>query len=244
MSSGSDSSVDTGDVMGLQEWEPLSSYPKLRGPNDFTATMVTASRNSGKTYLIEHLFRKIWRKQYGLLVIFSNSWGVGEGLQFEETEELKIVGFREFKGEVVWELFKMQEESKKSTGTCVPTLVLFDDAVSQQMIQDNAILQLFTRGRHSHISVVYSTQDPTLMSTKWRANVDVIICCKQKNPGRRDIVIKSLLCGNVGEELIGRQKEQHFWIQLLRQVTKNYRVLVVDVRKEEELESVCWYRAP
>ena len=138
-----------------------------------TRSVINAASGSGKTVLIQSLILDIYRGCFSRIYIFSPSididdtWlsvkkYIDENLTKTENEE---IFFTDFDGEAVEKILKTQKQiidhqkKDKNTKKLFSILLIFDDVADNKAIHNNpALNSCFTRGRHSQISSVLSTQ--------------------------------------------------------------------------------------
>lgn len=203
--------------MELQRWKPQTV------PIPFSS-MIIASRRSGKSYLIKHLFTKYWAKKFDIVVVMSptNFNGFYEEFIFGNFffDELNA----EFLELLLTKQKKREEEGKKSR----KVLLILDDCSDDRERYSGLIQKIYTKGRHYNISVIFSTQESVLTSTVWRNNSDFIIVGKQLGGRGRQNVADNFLIGNIDEdEVPAGLSERGYMGQLLRKYTADHSFIVL-----------------
>lgn len=205
--------------------------------------ILCGSRRSGKSYFIRSMWSKHWRKCFDVVIIFSNSLTANDFYAEFIPGELQ---FNEYKPEVLEAVFTEAEKKPWFNKKPINYLVLFDDCVSVRQKYDDSILQSFTRGRHSNVSVIFATQTATLVDSNWRENVDYMVIFKQKTGQKKEHVRDSFLMGLIEEDQLNGRKERDFLIELMRRECVNHKAIVIDYLNEEDdfYKYVFSFKAP
>lgn len=208
-------------VNGLNKWKP-------RLPDNFSM-IVSASRRSGKSYLIRHLYSKYMKHDY--VMVFSpnvNEYNFLKDPYFKSSE---------------LDIGVLQKLIGREKGKDLRILLIFDDMASRKNRYKDEILQLFIQGRHHNVSVIFITQDITLCDTTWRNNSDIIILMKNKSSKQNESIIDNFLIGYI--ELEENVKEKRYFRNLLTKNLKGdqnkFKALILDDEFDDE---IFWYKAP
>lgn len=208
-------------INGLRKWNP-------RFPTNFSM-IVSASRRSGKSYLIRHLYTKYMKHDY--VMVFSPN--------VDEYNFIKEPYYKSSEND----LTILKKLIGREKGKDLKILLIFDDMASRKNRYKDEILQLFIQGRHHNISVIFITQDITLCDTTWRNNSDIIILMKNKSAKQNESIIDNFLIGYI--ELSENVKEKRYFRNMLTKNLKgennNFRALILDDEYDDE---IFWYRAP
>ncbi len=225
----------TKDKIKLTKWKP-----KFKRGECF-ASLVTASRNSGKSYLLRHLIRCYLKELYDIFIFISDS--PDNKTDFEPVISPKPAIFlTDMNYAILNKIQKTNEEREKKGKDKLYTLVLFDDKVSSSVKSDDQLLQLYTRGRHLGVSVIFSSQSRTLANPVWVANSDLTIILKSNSAQQKKGIIENILRGTVP---VDNDKDEN---RILRAILMHYcknqgDCLIVDAKKQSN-DNLYWYKAP
>lgn len=213
--------------------------PKFKRGKPF-AMLIFASRNSGKSYLMRHLIRDYLKDQYDLFVIVSDS--PDTKLDFEPVMPKGTIYLTDMNYGIINELERTNKKRVEAKKDPLQMLILFDDKVGNDTKNDQQLLQLFTRGRHLGVSLMFASQAKKLAETTWLNNADYTIILKQNSAQQKRTVIDNILCGTV--EIHDEKQEK----AILRQIVANYAseqgdALVIDNAARSN-DNLHWYRAP
>lgn len=142
-------------------------------PQFFTVS-VSSRRNSGKSYLIQEILMELIRKKKcDMILVMSQSAGLNEDYDF--LPEKLVMNFSESKLSKLWELQKsVPTEKRKHVVVVLDDCLSSKDAISSQTLQN-----IFTLGRHLHISCIVASQVSNwLLSPLVKANSDFILWSK------------------------------------------------------------------
>lgn len=150
------------DPFKLKRWRP----ERERTP---FASLLLASRNSGKSHLIRTLWEKVWKTRFRFVVVFCGS-------DHDESYPDFLPGrmfFKKFRPDVVQRLKQMNEDRTAGGLDQLPVLFILDDCSESRERYDEDLRSLYTRGRHWAFSVVFATQGIQLSDTVARNNSDL-----------------------------------------------------------------------
>ena len=225
----------TKDKIKLTKWRP-----KFKRGECF-ASLIFASRNSGKSYLIRSLLRNYLRELYDIFIIVSDSPDT-------KTDFSPVFGSKpaiflnDMNYAILNKIQKTNEEREKKGKEKLFTLIIFDDKVGSNVKNDDQLLQLFTRGRHICTSVIFASQSKTLASPVWVNNSDLTILLKVNAAQQRKSIIDNVLRGTVP---VDNDKDEN---RILRTILLEYNksqgsALIVDCKKQSN-DNLYWYKAP
>ena len=107
--------------------------------------------------------------------------------------------FQDFDGEAVQQILTTQkniidyQKKDPKTKKLFSILLIFDDVADNKAIHNNqALNSCFTRGRHSQISTILSTQKYNAVSTIIRTNMDSMYLFRLRNANDLQAVIDEL----------------------------------------------------
>ena len=161
-----------------------------------TRSVINAASGSGKTVLIQNLILDIYKGCFSRIYIFSPSIDIDDTwlpVKKYISEELTVtedeqIYYQDFDGEAVQKILTTQKKvidhQKKDPKTkkLFSILLIFDDVADNKAIHNNpALNSCFTRGRHSQISTILSTQKYNAVSTIIRTNMDSMYLFRLRN---------------------------------------------------------------
>ena len=217
----------------LTKWKP-----KFKRGKPF-AMLLFASRNSGKSYLMRHLIRTSIRSQYDLIIIVSDS---------PDTKKdftpccPKALFLSDMNFSIINNLMEKNAKREKEGKEPLNMLLIFDDKIGRDIKNDQNLLNIFTRGRHLNISVIFSSQSKKLAETTWLNNADYTIILKSNSAQQKKTILENVLKGSVDVE--DPKKE----VQILRELVRAHcsrqgDALVIDSQTTSN-NNLFWYRAP
>jgi hypothetical protein len=219
-------------MYNLKIWEPAFEVDEHNRLN-FSLIMI-ARRRSGKSYLIEYLYKTYWEGHYDFVIVFTTPinaknfkryLGSKRGYDIY-TDPNDVVRLRK----AIDVNTKRKNQGKKP----INTLVIFDDTVSLKQKYDKDILNLFTKGRHANLSVVYTTQAPTLVDNNWKGNSDLIFIWKQKTRKNQEYIADNIVNGILDEDFQTVKEEKDAYISILKKATEEkYQFLVIDSVRDD-----------
>lgn len=226
----------------ITRWEPnFSSYTAKERPlyarqksiKPF-AMILTASRNRGKSFLIKHLYQTQWKNKFDLVILFSNTILSG-GYDYIN----KPTKYSEYDEDIITQLWDIQETQKEENGYMLNILVVLDDCISNAVRESQALSDLFTKGRHALISVVFSTQNPVQASQTFRQNCNYSVMLKTMGRGKEHL-INSYLLDLVDPEDCQSMKPYKYMNQILKEVwSEPYQALVIEYDKQGDEIQDC-----
>ena len=172
-----------------------------------TRSVINAASGSGKTVLIQNLILDIYKGCFSRIYIFSPSIDIDDTwlpVKKYISEELTVtedeqIYYQDFDGEAVQTILTTQKKvidhQKKDPKTkkLFSILLIFDDVADNKAIHNNqALNSCFTRGRHSQISTILSTQKYNAVSTIIRTNMDSMYLFRLRNANDLQAVIDEL----------------------------------------------------
>jgi len=149
--------------------------------------------------------------------------------------------YTSFSPEVLKKLFLLQEENKKKSGFYLNILCVFDDFLSQQVLYNQEVEDVFSLGRHLGISVVFATQNPTCVSQTCRQNSTHLVLLRCKGRGLDNILRNYLLDLIDEEELPNNCKRVDVYLRsIIKKVfSTRYQGLVIEYDKEGSNFTEC-----
>ena len=193
-----------------------------------TRSVINAASGSGKTVLIQNLILDIYKGCFSRIYIFSPSIDIDDTwlpVKKYISEELTVtedeqIYYQDFDGEAVQTILTTQKKvidhQKKDPKTkkLFSILLIFDDVADNKAIHNNpALNSCFTRGRHSQISTILSTQKYNAVSTIIRTNMDSMYLFRLRNANDLQAVmdeLSALLDNKILLEVYMKATEQRY----------------------------------
>ena len=203
---------------------------------------VLGRRHSGKSVLMKELMFHT-RHRFPLVIVMT-------GTKFNRWYEgwtppgCVMDGYKEA---VVEKLLARQRRILDTNRTLPPTehtnpnvLLVLDDVVGEREAQGSHVLQqIFTTGRHLHVTIVLATQHVTarLYPPALRVNTDLVFVYAQTAEESIDVIAGQWLCG------VGTKREG---IAHLHAITRStaYSALVIHARKAGTARTLHEYTCP
>lgn len=212
----------------LSKWKPV--FKK----GDYFSMVITASRNSGKTYLIKHLLDKYLIKQYDIIIFVSDSP--------DTVEEFEHITKAIFLTSMNFTIINKISNVNKDREEPLRTLLIYDDKIGNETKYDDNLMQLFTRGRHLNLSIIFASQAKKLMDNSWLNNSDYIVLLKQNSAQQKRVILENVLMGTIDME---DEKEEKL---LLKRIMAKYMAekgdAIVINNKDRTNDNLFYYRAP
>lgn len=166
-------------------FEPLPKFDYrdiLKEGQEAKSIIICGTRGSGKTTFINFLY-PLLLDTYDIVVFFSFS------LHNNLYNDIQDPKFDDYRPELIKELFYFQKKTKNMLSICV----VMDDMISENIKNDDGLMQLYTRGRNSNISVIITTQHMNIMKNTNRANCSFIFIGKTSTPKSREVISEDYL---------------------------------------------------
>lgn len=168
--------------------------------------LINAPSNSGKTILISSMILDVYRNVFKTIIIISPSinidpaWIPIKKYIDENLEDYdKEIYFDEFDDEALKICIDDQKaliqnlKSKAKTKVLPQMLIVLDDVSDNPKMHNNKILNsVFTRGRHSSISTIISSQKYVTLSPLIRTNLSSMYIFKLRNQMDLDTILSEL----------------------------------------------------
>jgi hypothetical protein len=210
-------------IVKLAKWTPKFK----RG--DYFSMIICASRNSGKSYLIKDLIRNYLRAKYDVFIVVSDS-----GDTESDLAPVLPADRSHFWTEMNYAAITVMEGRNKERAAegkqPLSMLIVFDDKVSVRQRSDDRLMQLFTRGRHMHLSIIFSTQSKKFADTGFLNNADYVLLLKANSRQQQKTLIDNVLKGTA--ETPDGVNENKYFEMIIRQYMSNVGdVVVIDCKK-------------
>jgi hypothetical protein len=217
----------------LPKWKPDFK----RGKN--FSMLILASRGSGKSYLTQYLLTYHLRDKFDLFVVISESEDELE--KYREILPGKLF-FDDFNPDLIQNLIRINKDRQRKSQPIYETLIVFDDKISNKLKYSDELLQLFTRGRHVGISIIFISQSHSYANAAWRNNSDTIIMLKQNSRQARVAITENVMMGAL--DVPEGANEKQFYTDVMRKyMNSEGDAVVLDYRKGA-FDNLYQYRAP
>lgn len=270
--SDSDSIDSLGDrVARIREWSPKR---KLLRAGKFDSALICAARGEGKSMLIRYWYETVVagaapNKGFAMTFVLSRSeptlrhyaefippiWTPAEREKplDERGPPINFVDFNT-KGET---FLRKLVASQAARGEGAPrVLVILDDVLTKELRYNDAVTQLFTQGRHSHIAVWLISQAFTnAIDTNVRKNSDLMVFLRCRSGLESESIKKEVIRGCLAPEDVGCTElpsgkapttEARFCAGVLSECTSDYKALVVDhrVKTTRAHKMMAYFKVP
>jgi Poxvirus A32 protein len=216
----------------LKDWDYSIPREKNTKKVNFAGIMI-APRFSGKTNTIISLIQTSFIYEFDKIVVYTT---VANRDVYVNQGGIKLndIIIDDEKMSVLKSLVESNEKFIKEKEKPINILVIFDDTISRKQKYNDQILNLFVRGRHSFVSVLYSSQTPTLVDNIWKGNSDLIFIWKPNTSKDREYIVKNIMLGvlNIGFEK--SKSEYTYYKKILDIITsEEHQCVVIDFRRRQ-----------
>ena len=226
----------------LNKWDPANTF---NNPDKAFTMVISATRNSGKSNLLKHLYLNIWHPNnyFDSVCVFSKTMCEGFYENF-------IPGNLMFDRFSMVTLRKCMNTAKyyKSRGRTWRLLVIMDDCISRKDKFVDELDQIFTNGRHYNVSLVYITQKLSYCSTTWYNNLNCIILLRNTSRGEKRYIAEKILNDIISDSFPNDSENAltRRTIAMQSAICKNYHAIIaLPLVDSENYENKLFiYRAP
>lgn len=220
----------------LEEWQPLGyGFDK-----PFTL-VISASRNSGKSHLVKHLWQNYLHMHFDSVIVFSHS--VCNGF-YEEFLPGKLF-FNDFSEGVLHKTIVTASAAKQKNKK-YRILVILDDCLNRKNAYSPSLNRLFSMGRHINISCIIVSQTlKTYFSGLMRENTNLLIILHQRSRGEKLYLYEKFLDDRIDDDDLpplwqGNKKD--YVLKLLKITCRNYYGVVVEMENSSLDWKKCIYK--
>jgi hypothetical protein len=232
----SDSINDKSQAFDLAQWHPLS----YEFDKPFTL-VISASRNSGKSYLVKHLYQNYLSMHFDSVVVFSHS--VCNGF-YEEFLPGKLF-FNDYSesvlSKVVCTASAMKQKNKNYR-----VLVILDDCLNRKNAYSPSLNKLFSMGRHINISCIMVSQTlKTYFSGLMRENTNLLIILHQRSRGEKLYLYEKFLDDRIDDDDLPRRwraNKKDYVMKLLKVTCRDYQGVVVEMENQSLDYKKCIFK--
>lgn len=240
----------------LRKWDPrLPRFTSKSAPPHIQAGSlrpfampIIASRNSGKSYLLRDIYRKNdFSSRFDIVIVFSRTLPNGYLRSFMATN---TIFHDEYHPTILTELGSHLDSYKNKHGWYPNTLVIYDDINDKSTLYCPHITDIFTRGRHRAMSIIYISQLSQSLPNYWRVNATHVILLKQKGLGLESSV-RNYLLDQLDEDDAYTVKGRHSCVKVAANdlakdvLYRRYHCLVINYEADgsDFRDSILWYLA-
>jgi len=196
-----------------------------QGKDSFTI-LLNAKSKSGKSTFIRHLYNEYLKKYYDLVFLFTDN---EVNTLYDFLDDKNIYNNNHYS--VIKTLFYIQKNTKNR----YRILIIFDDYIAKPKLKScKMIINLFSRGRNSNFSTIYSTQYINLVNKACRLNSNYSFIMNATQPSNNHILFKDYL-----EQYKSIFTSKNYNDQLCH-LTKDYNILISDYMNNQ----LYTYRVP
>lgn len=233
-------SIDSGLDEVMHEDIPIPDLQKFNINNMFKdkqeaiSAIIAGSRGSGKTTLINYLYPR-FIDFYDIVVFFSYSL---HNSLYDNIQEPK---FDKFIPSLVDDLFYFQKKTKNRFSI----LIILDDCMDNEIKNSDPLNYLFTRGRNSNMSVIFSIQYMSMAKNLSRSNSTFIFFGRSNTPANREILAEQYLLPIVSVDPIikTKSKKLEYLDGYIQKHTKDHNFIVIDYFNNDK-EEIFNFKVP
>jgi hypothetical protein len=170
------------------------------------------STRSGKTYALNYIWNKIFKKHITVLMTLSGHADIYKG--YKNTAIISD-GFHK---ELIEEPMKINKDTNNHYNFCL----IFDDLAMEGKIS-NSMTKLLTIGRNSGMSAIISGQKMTMLSSTGRTNINFVLCFKQNTETAIEDTIKTFL-----RSYFPRGMKMSEMISMYKDITQDHNFFCID----------------
>jgi len=155
---------------------------------------IIGARRSGKSYMIKHLYRYYLKQQYHATFVYTSIANAPFYEEFIESYSEDGTVFTDPPPDDFLDIIDAAQAELQSRGKPkLRYLVIIDDLITDNMRHDENISEIFTRGRHTNMSIIFASQSTTALHPKWRGNLDYAVIFNVIRFNERDFLIKEYM---------------------------------------------------
>lgn len=207
--------LDDSPVENLEEPESLKKFnPNQLVKDKNFSIILNAKSKSGKSTFIKHLYNNYLKPHYDMVFLFTDN-EVNSLYDFLEDKNI----YNNHHYSIIKTLFYIQKNTKNK----YKILIIFDDYVAKSNLKNcKMIINLFTRGRNSNFSTIYSTQYINLINKACRLNTNYSFILNATQPSNNHVLFKDYL-----EQYKDVFNNKNYNQQLIN-FTNDYNILISD----------------
>lgn len=226
----------------IQKWKPIFPRDKYRYLN--FSMCIIAKRGSGKSYLIQYLYKNYLRFNFHLVYIFSPTIHEYEYIQ----NSIKYMYFvPSIFDDIDYTNAIRQQQHKKP----INVLFIFDDTNNRKQIYSKKLADIFMRGRHTNISIIYTSQSAKFIASEWKDNIDILSIFQPSNSRQRQYIINEFVTEFVPNNTdLSIKDEFDEANKIIKKITnKEYTCLIlediikIEHGKKRKKKRLYWFKA-
>ena len=148
-------------------------------PENFIMYLVSC-KNSGKTTLLLHLYRKQWEDEFDFVIVLCGNQHCAA--QYKKVVPGKYVHSK-YSPQIIHNYFETCDRLIKQKRELPRVLFILDDVVrmtstkeQKRTMNDSGLHRMFTQHRHYNVSCVLAVQNIACGTSSWSRNCDLFIC--------------------------------------------------------------------
>ena len=190
-------------------------------------TLLTAKRNSGKSYLLKYLV-EYEKKHFDKIFIFCPTESINRFYKDIVDKKCLFEDYNEaWTEELISSLTKINADTVEKERKKV--LLIYDDILSDVDFHTSpAMKKIFTRGRHVGLSIICTSQYLYQLPPLCRNNCDYVLAGQMNAQG------KNLLC----DEFLSGDLDRKQFINLYNKTTKDYNFFVINNNSIKDNENI------
>lgn len=189
------------------------SLPK----NNSMSFACIGSTRSGKSYAVNYLYEKIFKKHITFLMTLTTHGDIYKPFR---KSAILCEGFKSL---CIDEPMQINKETNNHYNFCV----ICDDLVMEGK-NDKSMTKLLTIGRNFGMSAIISGQKMTMLSSTGRSNINYVLCFKQNTENSIEDTIKCYLRSYFPKEMKIREM-----ITLYKELTEDHHFFLIDTLNDK-----------
>ena len=241
----------------LEKWDPAKALKRPgmvrkgydKGKKDYCSIVMAAPPFSGKSFLIEYLWKYIYRN-YDIILFFTTSAGSGSynfvKVEPDDVKKKYVYLYDTWIDGLIYDLMKGNDDIIKDGGEFARIFIIFDDFFSLKLLQNQEIIDLQCHFRNHGISYLMSQQDKVMVSRPTRAMCTHWILFKCNDKDRRKTYINECISTCIPESIVEASKfktaevlSKELWEHI---VATRYAALIVSRNQHGFRNMLHWYK--
>ncbi|MEK6557138.1 MAG: ATPase/DNA packaging protein, partial [Candidatus Margulisiibacteriota bacterium] len=123
----------------------LFPSPNMKDTNTFKSVIITGPRKSGKSFLMEHIYKTYLAGHYMFVILISPNVGTAEYNYFRPIPGITFIPMIEFNGQIIKKIADINASRSRINKRPFPCLVIMDDC-GHTLKYNDEVRHLFIRG--------------------------------------------------------------------------------------------------